>query len=121
MSRGVLFNPKLTPCQVQQFPSRRNFSILIMFQTSQEKKVAAAPWLFNFAKLFSKYVKIRTKSHKHDRPIGCRITVVKVMMWAGEPQPDMVKDQKIFTKDLLRVTLFFCQTLNFFNLVSIVL
>ena len=25
MSRDFLFNPKLTPCQFQQFPSRRNF------------------------------------------------------------------------------------------------
>ena len=29
------------------------------------------------------------------------------MVWAGEPQPDSVKGQKIFTKDLLRGTLFF--------------
>ena len=42
--------------------------------------------------------------------MGCRTTVVKLMVWAGEPQPDTVialKAKKIFTKDLLRGTLFF--------------
>ena len=58
---------------------------------------------------------------KHDRSIGCRTTVVKLMVWAGEPQPDSVKGQKIFKKkDLLRGTLFLAD-FTFFNLVSIVL
>ena len=56
----------------------------------------------------------------HDMSICCRTTVVKLMVWAGEPQPDSVKGQKIFAKDLLRGTLFLAD-IKFFNLVSIVL
>ena len=83
--------------------------------------MAAAPWLFNFAKEFLKIrLKDKTKSHELLSMIGCRTTVVKLMVWAGEPQPDSIKGQKIFTKDLLRGTLFLAD-FKFFNLVSIVL
>ena len=83
------------------------------------------PWLFNFAKEFLKIcLKDKTKSHELLSMIGLQLaeqqSVVKLMVWAGQPQPDSVKGQKIFTKDLLRGTLFLAD-FKFFNLVSIVL
>ena len=63
-------------------------------------------------------------AEQHESMIGLQVaeqqSVVKLMVWAGEPQPDSVKGQKIFTKDLLRGTLFLGD-FKFFNLVSIVL
>ena len=52
VSRGVSFNLKLTLCQFQQFPSRRNFSIFKMFQTSQEKS-SSSPLVGSILQQFS--------------------------------------------------------------------
>ena len=126
MSRDVSFNPKLTSDNFSNFQAEEISPFSKCFR-HLKKKVAAAPWWFNFAKVFSKHLlRIKTKSRepfKHDRFIGFRITAVKLMVWARESQPDRVKGQKYLQKICSGVHyfFFFCQTLNFFNLVSIVL
>ena len=109
MSRDIPFNPEIDPLSIPVISMQNKF---LHYQNVLDilRKRSSSPWLFNFGKIFSKYVlKIKTKSHELLNMIGCRITVVKLMVWAGEPQPYRVKSQKIFTKDLPRGTLFFAR------------
>ena len=115
MSGRVLCNPKLPPCQFQQFSSRRKF---LRFQNfldiSRILKVAAISLVVQVCTIFSKYVlRIKTKSHKVLSmicPIGFRITAVKLVVWTREP-PGLIglKAKKIFAKNLLRGALFFAR------------
>ena len=99
MSRRVPFNPKLTACQFQQFPSRRKFlhfqifySIFKFFR-SLKKKVTAIPLVVQFCKnslrICLKDKNYKPQTFKRDRSIGSRITVVKLVVWA-ERAPGLI-------------------------------
>ena len=69
MSRCVLLNPKLTSLSISVIFKQKNISPYSKF--FQEKSSSNLPWLFNFAKILSKYVsRIKTKSHKVLSMIG---------------------------------------------------
>ena len=121
--QGRSFQPKIDPLSISAISKQKKF---LHFQNVSDitgkssRNALVVQFCKNFLRICLKDKNKKQRTFKHDRSIGFRITAVKLMLWAGEPQPDWVKGQKIFTKDLFRGTLFFCQTLNFFNLVSIV-
>ena len=111
MSSDIPFNPKLTP-SISAISEQKKF---LNFQNVLDisRKSSSSPLVVQFCKNVLKIcLKDKTESHELLRmigPFGCRTTVVKLMVWAGGPRSDGVKGQKIFTKDLLRGTLFFAR------------
>ena len=73
MSRDILFNPELTPplWSISSNSKQKKFLYFKNVLDISRKKVAAAPWLFNFAKEFLKIcLKDKTKSHELLSMIG---------------------------------------------------
>ena len=72
MSRDIPFNPELTPpWSISAISKQKKFLYFKNVLDISTKKVAAAPWLFNFAKEFLKIcLKDKTKSHELLSMIG---------------------------------------------------
>ena len=73
MSRVVLSDPKLTPCQFQRFPRRRNcFHFQNFRDVPMRKEQQSPPWSVNLAKIWSKHV-LRTET-KNSQSVLDRLT-----------------------------------------------
>ena len=65
MSRFVLFDLKLTPCQFSDFQAEKHFSFSKFLGRLDEKRAAATPLIDQFAKIWSEHVlKIKLKVTK---------------------------------------------------------